>query len=415
MFEKLFEKRSEIPETGWQDWFVDWMGGTDTPSGITITEEQSLKLSAVYAAVNILGNSVGKLPFQMFERTDEGRQRQRDHPIAKLLGKRPNPFMTPFNFKKTMEVHRNLWGNAYANIECNRAGMPIALWILNPKTTWPYYDWKKRELWYVTQLPDGTYRKLHCDEVIHLTGMILDGFEGKSAIRIARDSLGNVMATQNFIGSFYKNGTTTKGIMKVPQPLDRPAKDRLREEWEKANSGLDNASRVAILDSGLEFQSISMPLADAQFIQTLKGGMADIARIFNVPLHKLQELDRATFNNIEHLNLEYHMDTMEPILVAWEQEHEYKLFLEDEAKKYYLKFNVNSLLRADLKSRAEYHRIMANIGVESINEIRELEDKNNITNGDGHYIMLNMASVDNLDEIQLAKAKGVKTSDGKGT
>lgn len=414
MLEKLFEKRSELPDAGWQEWLPDVLGGSDTPSGLYVTEEQSLKLSAVYAAVNLLGNSIGKLPFQMFERTENGRQRQRDHPIAKIIEKRPNPFTTPFNFKKTMEVHRNLWGNAYANIECNRAGMPIALWILNPRVTKPYYDWKKRTLWYVTQLPDGTYRKMHYDEVIHLTGMVIDGFEGKSPIRTSRDSLGNVMATQNFIGSFYKNGTTTKGIMKVPQQLDKPAKDKLREEWEKANGGLDNASRIAILDAGLEFDSISMPLADAQFIQTLKGGLADIARIFNVPLHKLQELDRATFNNIEHLNLEYHMDTMEPILVSWEQEIEYKLFLEEDAKKYYLKFNVNSLLRTDIKSRAEYHRIMANIGAESINEIRDLEDKNRIINGDGHYIMLNMASVDILDEIQLAKAKGVKKKDGEG-
>lgn len=415
MIERLFESRTTVDDgVSWQSWFLDLFSSGNTSTGITVSEELSLGVTAVYACVNILGNTVGKLPFQAFEKTKSGRQRLQNHNVARLIETRPNPFQTPFVFKKMLETHRNLWGNAYANIEFDRYGFPVAIWPLNPKNTEPYFDPDKKELWYVTRLPNGETRKLHHEEVIHLPGMVIEGFKGLSPIRVARESIALGLSTKEFVGRFYKNGTSTRGILKVPQPLKQPSKDKLREEWEKANSGLDNFQRVAVLDAGMEYQSISMPLADAQFIETLKDNLDDIARIFNVPPHMIGNLERATFNNIEHMGLEYLQNTMEPILVLWEEEFAYKLFLMEESKKCYLKFNVNSLLRGDSKSRAEYYRTMSNIGAYNINQIRALEDMDEIEHGDKHYMMINMAPIEVLEQVLLEKYKAKSGGEGAG-
>lgn len=396
----------------WQSWFLDMFSSGNTSTGISVTEELSLGVTAVYACINILGNSIGKLPFQAFEKTNEGRKRLKEHSVAKLIETRPNPFQTPFTFKKMLETHRGLWGNAYANIEFDRYGFPVALWPLNPKYTEPYFDHERGQLWYITQLPNGQTKKLHHEEVIHLPGMVIEGFKGLSPIRVARESIALGLSTKEFVGRFYKNGTSTRGILKVPQPLKKESKDKMREEWEKANSGLDNSQRVAILDAGLEYQSISMPLADAQFIETLKDNLDEIARIFNVPPHMIGNLERATFNNIEHMGLEFLQNTMEPILVLWEEEFAYKLFLNSESKSFYVKFNVNSLLRGDSQSRAEYYRTMSNIGAYNINQIRELEDMDAVDFGDKYYKMINMAPVDVLEKVLLEKYK-VKSGGGE--
>lgn len=186
--------------------------------------------------------------------------------------------------------------------------------------------------------------------------------------------------------------------------LNKEAKEKIRDEWEKANTGIDNAQRVAILDAGLEFQSLSMPLKDAQFIEAMRFDRAEIANIYDIPLHMVNELDRATYSNIEQENLSFLQNTINPSLVQYQEEFANKLFTEREQSKYYINVNLDMILRADTKTRGEFYKIMLDKGVYSINEVRELEERNAIEGGDTHRVDLNHVNIEIADEYQLARA-----------
>lgn len=384
-------------------WFMK-MFGHETNSGERVTVNSALGVPAVYACVNILANGIATLPMQTFKRTRTGREREKGHPVHRLLEKRPNPYQSPFKFKHLIETHRNLWGNAYINIEWGSDGRPKGLWLLNPAKTDPVVDTKNNELWFYTTLPNGDSVKIWHGDVIHLTALSTDGIKGKSPIQVMRESIGSAQAAQKFKGRFFKNGASTSGVLKIPSLLDSEAKEIVRKEWEKANTGIDNAQRVAILDAGLDYQSIQMPLKDAQFIESMKFDKAEIATFYNIPLHMVNELDRATHSNIEQQAIDFIRNTLSPIFTQYQEEFTWKLFSDREMQKYYIKFNLEALLRADKKTQAEFYQIMLNNGVYSINEVRELEERDGIERGDTHRVDLNHVSIDIADDYQLAKA-----------
>ncbi len=227
-----------------------------------------------------------------------------------------------------------------------------------------------------------------------------------SPISVARETIGSQMASQKYVSKFYKNGTTAKGVLTVPGVTLKPeAKKIVREEWDKMNTGLTNANRIAILDSGITYQDLTMSQADAQFIETQKLNTTDIARIYNVPPHMIGDLEHATFSNIEHQAISFVKNTLQPLLVSWEQAIQYQLFTPTEQKKYYCKYNVDSELRGDSKSRAEYYEIMERIGAYNIDEIRNKEDLSELENGLGkkHLISLNYTLLELLEEYQMGK------------
>lgn len=416
MIFRRLEKREE-PKEDTSDlktpnsWLINLIGGNDTYSGETVTTDTAMNIAAVYACVRILSNHVAMLPLQLYQEVRGKKKRIHDHPIARLIETRPNPYMTPFQFKQTMEAHRQLYGNAYAEIEWGKDGYPKALWILNPLVTKVVMEKDnhgnlKRYL-IQTTLVNGKVVYLPYTSVLHIRGLSTSGIVGKSPIDVARETIGIQIAGQKFTGKFYANGTMSSGVLKVPQTLKPEAKQVIRQEWEKFNNGIDNSHRVAILDAGLDYQSLGIKQCDAQYIETQKFSIAEIARIFNVPPHMLADLERATFSNIEQQSLEFVRDTLSPLLISWEQELQYQLFTEDEIniKKYYFKFNLNSLLRGDSTNRAAYYEKMINLGIYSINEVRELEDKDKIKNGDKHYMSLNYIDIDLMNEYQKQKVK----------
>lgn len=415
IFNRLLGAKNEVTSglTDPTQWLIDLFGGgITTSSGEQITAVSSLEIATVYACVNIKSNAIAKLPMQVFKRTPTGRERDKAHQVAKLLEVRPNEFTTPFSFKHTLSVHQNLWGTAYVYMESDRKGNIVALWLLPPDATQPYRDIETGLYTYITTLNSKTMR-LQESEVIKLPYLSLDGVRGKSPIAVARETLGVMRASSKFIGGFYKNGTATKGIITTPTAIGAPAKDALRAEWQKANGGVDNAGGVAVVDAGMTYQSISMPLADAEFIATGKFNVAEIAKIFNVPLHKLAELDRATFSNIESQNMDFLQDCTEPVLISWEEEFGYKCFSTPKDANHYVKFNRNGALKADSAARATYYKEMTGIGAYSINDVLELEEKESIgTEGDQHRVDLNHINVTLADEYQMTKAKsGVKTAE----
>jgi len=393
-------------------WFTS-IFGYQSASGEKVTVDSSLQVPTVYACVNILANSVAKLPFQTFRKTKQGRERDPSHAVAKLLEERPNPYQNPFRFKHLIETHRNTWGNAYINISWGADGRPKALWLLNPAKTEPKIDVDTNELWYVTTLPNGKQTRIAESDIIHLTSLSTDGLKGKPPIEIAREAIGSSQASQKFKGKFFANGTAAAGILKVPGQLNKDAKGKVREEWETMYTGINNAQRIAILDAGLEFQSIGMPLKDAQFIEGMKFDKAEIATIFNIPMHMVNELDRSTHSNIEQQALDFIQNTLSPILIQYEQEFGYKCFSLPEQKRYYLKFNLTSLLRGDSQARAEFYKKMVEMGAMSINEVRALEEQDAIEGGDKHFVSLNFTTLDLIEEYQKAKS-GAASEGGEG-
>ena len=403
LFRSVLNKRETTDLKDPAPWFLK-MFGHESSSGEMVTVNSALGIPTVYRCVNIKANAVAMLPFQTFKRTKKGRERERKHPVARLLEQRPNPYQGPFKFKHLIETHKNLWGNAYINVDWGADGRPRALWLLNPAVTEPILDIKTNMLWYVTTTPQGETLKIPYYDIIPLTTLSTDGIKGKSPIQVARESIGSSQAAQKFKGKFYKHGAVNSGYLKIPGMLNKEAKEVIRQEWESANTGINNAQRVAILDAGLEFQNISMPLRDAQFIESMKFDKTEIATMFDVPPHMVGDLDRATHSNIEQENLSFLQNTINPILVQYQEEFRNRLFTEREAQEYYLNFNLDMILRADTKTRAEFYKVMLDKGVYSINEIREFEERNAIEGGDTHRVDLNHVSIDIADEYQLAKA-----------
>ena len=390
-------------------WFVNWINGGETSSGEVVSEESAMKMAAVYACIRLLSQSVAKLPLHVYNNKGGKKIKDEKHAVTQLLETRPNPYMTPFDFKMTMEAHRQLYGNAYAEIQFGRDGYPKGLWILNPELTEVVTDDKNHgKVWYTTVLPDGQSVKLKYENVLHIKNIGLTGLKGMSPIAVARETIGSQMASQKYVSKFYKNGTTAKGVLSVPGVTLKPeAKKIVREEWEKMNTGMTNANRIAILDSGITYQDLTMSQADAQFIETQKLNTTDIARIYNVPPHMIADLEHATFSNIEHQSISFVKNTLQPLLVSWEQALNFQLFTPTEQKNYYCKYNVDSELRGDSKSRAEYYEIMERIGAYNIDEIRDKEDLPELENGLGkkHLISLNYTFLDKLEEYQMSKGQ----------
>ena len=403
------ETEKESNATSPSNWFVNWINGGETSSGEVVNEETAMKMAAVYACIRLLSQSVAKLPLHVYNNKGGKKIKDEKHAVTQLLETRPNPYMTPFDFKMTMEAHRQLYGNAYAEIQFGRDGYPKALWILNPEITEVVTDEMNHgKVWYTTVLPDGQAVKLKYENVLHIKNIGLTGLKGMSPIAVARETIGSQMASQKYVSKFYKNGTTAKGVLTVPGVTLKPeAKKIVREEWEKMNTGMTNANRIAILDSGITYQDLTMSQADAQFIETQKLNTTDIARIYNVPPHMIADLEHATFSNIEHQSISFVKNTLQPLLVSWEQALNFQLFTPTEQKNYYCKYNVDSELRGDSKSRAEYYEIMERIGAYNIDEIRDKEDLPELENGLGkkHLISLNYTFLDKLEEYQMSKGQ----------
>lgn len=392
---------SEKRSSEWEDvLFNAW--GLKTKSGQVITPEGAFdSLGAVFACVERRANAFSKLPFQVFERTEEGRKRANNHNIDYLLTKRPNKYQTPSAFKKYIIVSQLLWGNAYILMEFDRRGKINSLLPLNPSATTILKQ--NGEYWFQTNI-DGKQHIYHEEEIIHLPYISSDGKKGKAPLTVARESAGNLQAMQEFEGNFYKNGTLSKGALKIPSTLNKEAKTKLKAEWRELYGGVQNTGDIAVLDGGIEWQNISLPLKDAEFVMSKKLTNIEIANIFNVPSFLLNDMERSTYNNIEHQNMRFILDVIQPDCIATEEEFNYKLFTEKERVRYYVKANLTSSLRGDSTSRVNYYKEMIAMGVYTINDVRELEDKNSIGElGDKHYFSLNYTTLETLEKHQRIK------------
>lgn len=357
-----------------------WVFGRST-SGKTVNEKTALSVSAVYACVRVLSESLASLPLDLFKYLpNRGSEKDREHPLYRVLHDEPNPEMTSFTFRETEMSHLLTWGNAYSQIIRNYGGQVIGLYPLMPDrmevhrddtTGAIYYVYRVRKDDIVEGVKAGEPVRLESDDVLHIPGLGFDGLVGYSPIAMMRNSIGASLAADEYSSKFYENGATPSGVLEHPGVLKDP--EKLRDSWHKAYGGSSNAGKVAILEEGLTFKSISISPADAQLIEARKFQIEDIARIFRVPPHMIGDLEHATFSNIEHQSLEFVKYTLGPWMARWEQAMDRALLNSAEKADRYIQFNAEGLLRGDLKSRNDAYAVARQNGWMSANDIRRKE------------------------------------------
>lgn len=385
------------------DWLYEALGGEKTVSGERISEQSALRMSAVWAAVSLIASSVASLPLIVYREAGRGKERETSHPLYRLLHDSPNPEMGSMVFRETLQAHMLTWGNAFAEIVRDGTGRPSQLWPIGPDVITIKRVAETNEIVYLVMV-EGGQKPILARDMLHIPGLGFDGIVGYSVIHMARESLGLTKASEKFGSAFFGNGTKASGVLEHPNTLDQNTIKLLRKQWDEMHQGAANSNKVAILTGGMAFKQLSIPPEDAQFLETRKFQVEEVARWFNVPPHKIRSMDRATFTNIEHQNIEFVVDTIRPWLVRWEQELRRKLFNSPGTRQMFAEHLVDGLLRGDQKTRYEAYASSITNGWMSRNEVRELENLNPVDGLDEYFVPLNMGGPEDgeqePDEVQ---------------
>ena len=393
----LFRSRDKPTDRTAGSSYSFFLGGT--ASGKYVTERSAMQMTAVYCCVRILSEAVASLPLQFYRYTDDGgKEKAVDHPLYFLLHDEPNPEMTSFIFRETLMTHLLLWGNAYSQIIRNGKGEVVALYPLMPDRMKVDRDEHGR-LYYEYTVYDsddvdgrkgtdkvGRTVRLQPHDVLHIPGLGFDGLVGYSPIAMAKNAIGLAIATEEYGSKFFANGAAPSGVLEHPGTIKDPSK--VRESWQATFGGSGNANKIAVLEEGMKYTPISISPEQAQFLETRKFQIDEIARIFRVPPHMIGDLEKSSFNNIEQQSLEFVKYTLDPWVSRWEQAMVRALLTPDEKKKYFFKFNVDGLLRGDYQSRMNGYATARQNGWMSANDIRELENLDRIPEEDGGDLYL---------------------------
>lgn len=404
-----------------QAWLIDFlMGSSQAKSGSVVNEATALNCMTVYACVRVLAETLSSLPFFVYERDGDAKNKARSHPLYEVLHTQPNPEMTSMTFRETLQGHLCLWGNGYAEIEWAKGGWVKGLWPLRPDKTVPFRDKNTKKIFYRIDLPTGGQEILPALNVLHLRGLSGNGLLGYRPIQLMREAIGMALATEEYGARFFSNAANPGGVLEHPGKLGDTAYTRLKGDWAEKHQGLDNAHRIAILEEGMKWQQIGIPPEDAQFLQTRKFQKSEIAGAFRVPPHLVGDLEKATFSNIEHQGIEFVIHTMRPWLVRWEQECNVKLLSPTERQRLYTEMLVDGLLRGDTQSRYSAYSVGRQWGWLSADDVRSLENLNPLPDGQGkkYMVPLNMqdaAEMGNDDQGRAVRmlrsdfAAGIKT------
>ena len=373
-----------------------FMGGST--AGKNVNERSAMQMTAVYACVRILSEAIAGLPLHLYRYSDEGsKEKAVDNPLYFLLHDEPNEEMTSFVFRETLMTHLLLWGNAYAQIIRNGKGSVMVLYPLMPNKMEVDRDENGQIIYKYNRSKDEANTKeegtvvLDSTDVLHIPGLGFDGLVGYSPIAMAKNAIGMAIACEEFGSKFFANGASPSGVLEHPGILKDPA--RVRESWNAAYGGSANSHKVAVLEEGMKYTPISISPNEAQFLETRKFQINEIARIFRVPPHMVGDLEKSSFSNIEQQSLEFVKYTLDPWVIRWEQSLSRALLSQDEKRTYFFKFNVDGLLRGDYQSRMNGYAVGRQNGWMSANDIRELENMDRIPEnlgGDMYLVNGNM-------------------------
>lgn len=392
-----------------------FMGGST--SGKRVNERTSMQMTAVYSCVRILSEAVAGLPLHLYEYTEGGsKEKAAEHPLYFLLHDEPNPEMTSFVFRETLMTHLLLWGNAYAQIIRNGKGEVLALYPLMPDRMGVDRDEKGRLYYEYTVNNDdaptmkGSTVRLQPTDVLHIPGLGFDGLVGYSPIAMAKNAIGMAIACEEYGAKFFANGAQPSGVLEHPGTIKDPS--RVRESWTQTFGGSQNANKVAVLEEGMKYTPISISPEQAQFLETRKFQINEIARIFRVPPHMVGDLEKSSFSNIEQQSLEFVKYTLDPWVSRWEQSMVRSLLTAEEKKRYFVKFNVDGLLRGDYQSRMNGYATARQNGWMSANDIRELENMDRIPEDLGGDLYLINGNMTKLEDAGIFAA-GPSTDNGE--
>ena len=377
IFSGLFRSRDKPQNRTAGSSYSFLFGGTT--AGKAVTERTAMQMTAVYSCVRILAEAVAGLPLSLYHYLpDGGKEKSFDHPLYRLLHDEPNPEMSSFVFRETLMTHLLLWGNAYAQIIRNGKGEVVALYPLMPNKMTVDRD-QNGQLYYsynrssdeAPTMKESTVI-LKPSDVLHIPGLGFDGLVGYSPIAMAKNAIGLAIATEEYGAKFFANGAAPGGVLEHPGTIKDP--QRVRDAWQSQFGGSANSGKVAVLEEGMKYTPIGISPEQAQFLETRKFQINEIARIFRVPPHMVGDLEKSSFSNIEQQSLEFVKYTLDPWVIRWEQSIMRRLLTEDEKKQYFVKFNLEGLLRGDYQSRMTGYATARQNGWMSANDIRELEN-----------------------------------------
>lgn len=365
-------------------------GGGPALSGVSVSEHSATNYSAVWAAVGLISDDVASLPLMLYKRLPNGgKDRYEAHPLYRILHDAPNPEMTSMVWRRTMQAHVLLWGNAYAEIERDRAGRPIAIWPLPPDRV-RVDRTRSGELIYVVSNPSGTTVEIAAANMLHLIGRSHDGTVGSSLVAAAKESIGLALAAEQFGATFFGNGATFGGVIafKGPKPPEM-SDENYRASLEARHQGVKRAHKLLALYNDATYTETGVEPNNAQFLETRTFQIREVARWFKIPPHKLADLADATFSNVEQMNTEYFVSAIRPWLVLWEQELGRKLIANLERNQQFIEHSIEGFLRGDSTARASFYTALFNIGAITINEVRGYENLDPLEGGDQAFVQVN--------------------------
>ena len=380
-------------------------------AGVHVDEYTALTSGAVWACVAVIADTIAALPWHAFQRTERGSQPLGSNSIDWLISTQPNPEQTAFQFKQAAMAHVLLWGNGYAEVERNVGGYPMSLWPVTPDRVTP--DRIDGSLVYRVRNPSAEDRLVPAADMLHFRGLGFDGLVGYTPITMHARAMGISIAADKFAASFYGNGTHPASVLETKQALRPEQVDLLKAQWESMHKGPDKAHKTAILPFDTTYRQIGINPADAKLIEARTFSVREIARIFRVPPHKLADLERSSYSNAEQQAIEFVSDCIVPWVAMLEHEANAKLLGRNQRGNQYTKFNVNALVRGDIKTRMEAYAVARRNGWMSANDIRELEDLNPLPEGQGddYLVESNLIPLDQLRESWEAKIEQQEAPD----
>jgi HK97 family phage portal protein len=390
-----------------------------TTSGKTVNEYTAMQTTAVYSCVRILSEALASLPLHIYRYKEKGKERVYSHNLYHILHDEPNPEMSSFVFRETLMSHLLIWGNAYAQIIRDGAGRVVSLYPLLPNKMEVGRD-KRGELYY-TYTPNSEVNPnfsefesyhLRKEDVLHIPGLGFDGLVGYSPIAMAKNAVGMTIATEEYGASFFANGANPGGVLEHPGVLKDTKK--VRDSWNEVYRGTTKAHKVAVLEEGMKYQQIGIPPEEAQFLQTRKFQINEIARLYRIPPHMVGDLEKSSFSNIEQQSLEFVKYTLDPWVIRWEQSLQRSLLSPREKKEFFIKLNVDGLLRGDYQSRMSGYSVARQNGWLSANDIRQMEDMNPIPEEEGGNLYLINGNMTKLKDAGVFANKE-KAEDEKGS
>lgn len=396
-------------------WLLDWASGGYSSSGVAVNDETALTYAAIYACNRVLAESIAQLPVGLYYTEPDGdikpATRRPEHRLIAVNPSGDDMLYTSYTFRSTLQFHLGLRGNAYARIYRDGRGGARRLRILHPDQVRPF--WYQDKLYYEV-LPNAANgysaarEILTPEEILHIAALSTDGVTGRSPISLLKDTIGIGLGNRDYVAKIQKRGGRTDAVLTHPQKQTPEQVQSIRTNFKGAMQRGD----IPLLENGLEYKAISLNLNDAEFINTHKLTTRDIASAYRVPLHMIGDLERATFSNIEHQSLEFVKNTLLPWIKNWEQELNRKLLPYDLQESHFYRFNVEGILRGDIKTRMVAYTKAIQWGILNRDEVRELENRNRIPDGLGQVFLtpLNMAPL--TEETVNGTPDGEQNTDG---